>query len=82
MRQLLEGWHRELLRQRIDTRMFQQLGAVLVNVGDTRVGLEAAVVDAAREVFAVVEVLEDGADGFEVFVGEGDGAVLDWGIER
>jgi hypothetical protein len=59
----------------------QEADAFLVGFGEGRVGFEGAVfllgVDAFGEVFAVVEVLDYGADGFDVFVAEVD-ASLDW----
>ena len=59
--------------------MFEQLCAILVDLRDAGVALESCVApfaDPSWEVFAVVEVFEEGAYGLEVLVGELDGAVL------
>lgn len=71
--------HLKLPCEGVDARMLEELFAVGIGLGDAGVGFESGVpafADAAGEVFAVVEVFEDGADGLEVLVGEGYGAVL------
>ena len=59
----------EVLSEGVDTRVLEQLITSLVDLGRCNVALEiAGPGDLAREVVVCVEVLEEAADGVEVFV--------------
>lgn len=75
--QVLELLQAELLRQRVDARVLEELVARVVDLGQRGVRLQLARVgELAREVLARVEELEEAADGFGVIVGELDLAGL------
>ena len=79
VRERLEGGQFEFGSEGVDARMAEKRDARVVWVWDGCVALERAVAvasDAAGEVFVVVEVLEDRADGFEVVIGQLDAARL------
>jgi hypothetical protein len=79
MGQRLERRQAEFVSEGVDAGVAQQGDAGAVGFGDGRVSFERAVFllrDALGEIFAVVEVFEDGTDGGEVLVLEVDAALL------
>jgi hypothetical protein len=78
MSQMLQLGHAQLLRQRVHLRVLEEMVSLLVTIGvvgifeDEVLGLAGGAGDEAREVLVGVEVLEEGANGIDVVVGEGN----------
>lgn len=85
VRQRFELGQTELVGEGVDARVLEERDALDVRAGNGRVGLELGVFvggEALGEVFAVVEVFEEGAHGFEVFVEQLDAALLRLVVSR
>lgn len=77
VRQALESGESEFLGECVDARVSEQRYSCIVGDGDRGVGLERPVFAGAcalGEIFAMVEVLEEGAHSLEIFFGEVDSA--------
>ena len=76
VREVLERGEGELLRERVDLGVFEEVSSCGVEGGGCGVVLEAPGGELVGEVFARVEVFEEAGGRFEVLVVEVDGVAL------